>query len=157
MQKVSRLRLRMAMFTSTSRSLVRMIAGWLPWEIDCSQFSPQSQSTWSPQLPPTHHLPPPITISCPLTHSLGWQEVLQFSHRENFPPTRKSCESLDTGGPSSPAVCRLLSRAEPVADDLPGTAATNPPTPPWLGGGAPGPAEHIHRSCRDVSSLLGLG
>ena len=120
-----KLRLRLAILPSASASLGRMIAGWLPWEIDHSQFSPQSQSTWSPQLPPNPPSPlPPPSQSPPLTHSLGWQEFLQFSHRrerENFPARAK--ESEDTGDPSGPAVCRLLSRAEPVADDLPGTAA----------------------------------
>ena len=47
-----------------------MIAGCLPWEIDRSQFSPQSQSTWSPHLPPTSSLPPP-SQSAALTQSLA--------------------------------------------------------------------------------------
>ena len=125
-----------------------MIGGWLPWEIDHSQFSPQSQSSWSPQLPPSppSSLPPP-SQSPPLTHALG--KSCSFSHRrERGKFAGRAKESEDTtGDPSGPAVCRLLSRAEPVADDLPGTAAAA------LGGVVPGPAGHIHRSRTSLFEL----
>ena len=70
------------LFTSASRSLVRMIAGWLPWEIDRSHFSPQSQSTWSPHLPPTSSLPPP-SQSAALTQSLAGS-LADFTQQRTF-------------------------------------------------------------------------
>ena len=102
-----RLRLRMAVFTSASRSLARMIAGWLPWEIDCSHFSPQSQSTWSPHLPPTSSLPPP-SQSAALTQSLAGSLADFTREKERTLRWQKREESEDTGDPSGPAVCRLL-------------------------------------------------
>ena len=51
------------------------------------------------------------------------QFFTQKRERERGKFAGRAKESEDTGDPSGPAVCRLLSRAEPVADDLPGTAA----------------------------------